>query len=484
MTGGAIKIVLLTGVISLSCLLILDGTSVNSTEQQVDKRSIHFDDSVWNESKAQCSCQKQNNTRKFNEFNTSSQNISSKPGHNFHKDQLLYTDGRKLLYHKEGLELYLYAAYADSRFNTNVIRVFGVEEKGKVSKNFVCKWKSTEGSVDVLKQIKARKVLVDSGWPNITSHYATEIDCVLPAGTKLNEITVSPAEFEHSLTIPIDNYEYTGPKKSIAVCVKPVTGHIQVPRLVEWFELFQLVGVKDFIIYDLSVMGTARFVFDHYISLGLLKLRAFPFTFALLDHVDGPKMSGPERYGVYQQTYLLAMEDCLYRYQHMYEYLIYVDLDEVMLPKENISIYELAKIMQGLHPQAAAAMFLTAWHFEDFPEQAQNEQVPSNLYMQRNAHATIPQNIQPKSIIFTQHTLTVNFHGVKDVPDARHGNIRIWDYDKYGYIHHFRGRCIPKFGKEMCQNIMLEHRQDSVLIRYRDTLQKRVQHVMDILQMK
>ena len=45
--------------------------------------------------------------------------------------------------------------------------------------------------------------------------------------------------------------------------------------------------------------------------------------------------------------------------------------------------------------------------------------------MQKYCYATIPLDVQPKSIVFPPHTVTVNFHGAHDVPDVKYGNVRI-----------------------------------------------------------
>lgn len=337
---------------------------------------------------------------------------------------------------------------------------------------------------------------MDDAWPNITTHYAVEIDCPLPDGTAPETVDIGPRGQDFRIQLPV-NYYQSQPKKTVAVCVKPVTGRIDVGKLVEWFELLRLTGVEDFVIYDADVAGTAKFVFEYYVSIGVLRAVSFPFIAALLDHVDGPHMRGVDRYGVYQQSFLVAMQDCFYRFQHKYEYLLFLDLDEVLLPSQNTSIQTLVHTMEQLYPDAAAFMFLTAWHFEELSPTIQESpeyksfavnlslvnHCKTCLYMQKNAYATFPQDIQPKSIVYPPHTVTVNFHGAHDVPDVKFGNVRILEYDKYGYIHHFRGPCLSKFDPVACRKMQSRNRLDESVIRYRDAVVSSVRRTMDALQL-
>ena len=46
---------------------------------------------------------------------------------------------KQTIYHAEGFELYIHSAHYDARFNDHNIRIFGIENKFGVSKNFTCR---------------------------------------------------------------------------------------------------------------------------------------------------------------------------------------------------------------------------------------------------------------------------------------------------------------------------------------------------------
>ncbi len=358
------------------------------------------------------------------------------------------------------------------------------------------RWTSRDGNVSLFREVPARKIRIDPEWPEITSHYAVEIDCALPpGGGRVRRVAVGPRGEDLSVELPVKVKPEVTPKvnrkKTIAVCVKPVTGRVDVEKLVEWFELFRLIGMEDFIIYDADVMGRARFVFDYYVTLGVLRLVSFPFILALLDHIDGPKMRGVDRYGVYQQSFLVAMQDCFYRYRHRFEYLLFVDLDEVLLPSADVSIQTLARSVHRENPDAAAFMFLTAWHFEELSHNSTSshnttasDSSPRNApYMLSHPWATHPMDVQPKSIVYPPHTVTVNFHGAHDVPDVKHANVRIAVSRDTGYIHHFRGTCVAKFDEKACRKMTSWARLDEALLRYGEKVRQRMRTALDVLQM-
>ena len=63
----------------------------------------------------------------------------------------------RVVYTFPGLELYLYRAYIDDRFNKNLIRIFGIEKKNNVSGTFRCSWSARRDGITVQAHAPARK---------------------------------------------------------------------------------------------------------------------------------------------------------------------------------------------------------------------------------------------------------------------------------------------------------------------------------------
>ncbi len=327
----------------------------------------------------------------------------------------------RIIYKSPGIDLFMYEAYLDDRNNETYLRMLGLQKKDKVKGDFNCKWTTSEKGVEVTTEVKAKRILVDSTWPTWTPHFAVDFDCKLPHGLKPRAASLVSVDGKHSFRMPVTITEVQPNRKTLGVCVKPITGHFSVARVVEWFELVRLAGVDQIILYNSDLFGTARYVLDYYSRIGVATVVSWPFLLAVLQNADSPSISPEERYGIYQQTYLLAMHDCLYKFRALYENLLFIDLDEVLLPTKHTTLVEMTRAIRNTYQKGAGFLFNTAWHFEEHGE-LRNESLPEYLYMQRFARATPPGDVQPKSIIAADRAISLNFHTVLDVPRHDYSN--------------------------------------------------------------
>ena len=192
------------------------------------------------------------------------------------------------------------------------------------------------------------------------------------------------------------------------------------------------------------------------------------------------------------QVYLVAMHDCLYRFRKTYEHMLFIDVDEVILPTRDESLVTAIDRARTLYPQAAGLLFLTAWHFEDYyrahnssssssSSSSSGDKMASYLYMQKYKKATNPIDNQPKCVVVTDYVITINFHSVLDVFSKMYGNQRVSPED-IGYLHHFRGLCGAKFEKKICMELNSTVRIDPVVPRYEAALRTSVGKVLEQLQ--
>ncbi len=389
----------------------------------------------------------------------------------------------RTLYNMPGLELYIHTAFLDDRFHQAIVRVFALQKKDEIKQDYRCRWDTTVGGIPVKSEVKANHIIIDPSWPQWSPYFATTFDCHFPGGSKPRNIQLISKDEKYSFHLPVERTLRTPKRGTLAVCVKPVTGQFKVSRLVEWFEMMQLAGVKDIILYNTDIIGSARFVLDYYKSTGLLKTVPFPFMMSILQHVDSPPMqSGAERYAVYQQTYFVAMHDCLYRFRGLYETLLFIDVDEILLPTQaNMTIIDVVNFIRKYYIFGAGYLFKTAWHFEE-KQKNPDSSIPDFMYMQKHSMGTIPTDNQPKSVIVTDRAISVNFHSVLDVPSKKYSN-ELLPWENTGYIHHFRGSCDVKFEDWRCKDLLSKYREDPVLPRYMEDLKYRMTKVLDLLEL-
>lgn len=364
-----------------------------------------------------------------------------------------------------------------------MLRIFALEPAAGVGVHFHCRWSSPDPSTGgvLIHQVLAKKFWIDTSWPQWSSHFACEYACAVPMHFRLNAVQLVSTDLHHTLNISVEYALNVERRKDVAVCIKPHTGPMKPGRLVEWFEMLQLVGVHDVIVYNTDLTGPARYALQYYEERGVAHVVPFPYLLAVLQKLErlNPKMTGEQRYAVYQQTYLVAMHDCLYRFRTAYRYLLFIDSDETITPAaEEDDMSAVLTRAETLFPKAAGFLFLTAWHWEEAGRTDNN----SDLYMQKYSAATTPIDNQPKSAVATDRAISINFHEVLDVPNTEMTSETL-DWKTFAYIHHFRGKCSSKFQPQVCEEMLADSKPNKAISRYKQKVEQRARKVLDYLQL-
>ncbi|XP_043482475.1 uncharacterized protein LOC122511359 isoform X1 [Leptopilina heterotoma] len=134
-------------------------------------------------------------------------------------------------------------------------------------------------------------------------------------------------------------------KKDFAVCVKGLDFlHEDLSvRLVEWIELIGLLGADKIFFYELQVHPNVTKVLNHYQKLG--KVHVTPITLPggqpnmpIFQHMYLTKKTNHKR-----QNELIPYNDCLYKHMYEYEYIVLLDVDEVIMPLQDATWQDLMK---------------------------------------------------------------------------------------------------------------------------------------------
>lgn len=366
---------------------------------------------------------------------------------------------RKSMHHLPGIDLYVYSAFLDDRFSENVVRIFGLLKKNATLPEFRCRWKTIGEEIDV----PARNGLVDDSWPSWSDYFASYFVCNFTKPSYPDLIQLTSIDERYAFSIPVEQTVRLEKRKELALCIKPIEGVINTAHLIEWFEAQRASGVKDILMYTTIMLGSNPFIVQYYKDMGLVKTLPFPYLSAVLQTLDTPPMSREKKYAVIHQVYLIALQDCLYRFYGSYENLILLDLDEVMLP--SLPYHSLGEMVTYLHKyhigHSASFLLMTAWHFDDFGF-TNDAYIPRTMYMARVTKATRPTLIEPKGIIITDRTIYINFHAVVEPKLSN----RITP-DTIGYIHRFRSHCSSKFQQAECNGLKNSVTDDPILPFYR-----------------
>lgn len=156
--------------------------------------------------------------------------------------------------------------------------------------------------------------------------------------------TLTKAEFNHTYghwsgsstgnLLPIirytDEMSRTQPKHQLSVCVKPL--HYSFDRagqLIEFIEIHRLLGVTHFTFYNHTVGQQVDCVLRQYAQLGLVDV----LPWRQLDVVSQKEIR--------TEGIFASLNDCLYRHMFDSQYLLMIDLDELIVPRTKFSLTDM-----------------------------------------------------------------------------------------------------------------------------------------------
>ena len=396
-------------------------------------------------------------------------------------------------------EIYIHSAFLDNRFpNTTYVRMFGMQPKG-LSVPIHCRFRNSSGTYDIPPE---RIYPIYPWWPSEKLHlHAHYYGCQLPHSRgvgeqqQLKDIALVTKDSREETKIPLfsvngyrDNVFQAPPSllgtqrqhATIGICVKAIWGRVNAFRLVEWIETNKLAGVTKFIFYDVATTGPARQVINYYSRLGIADVIQYSYaiTMAYLTKDDAFQKHLYKSSMALEQSFLVSINDCLYRYQDRYRFLLVTDLDELLIPTADETLGAMLNRATDIHTTASSYTFNTAWHFEEFGQSDYNS--PPYLQFQKFARRSKVMKTQPKSIFIADRFISANWHGVVMMPwklgTELQGNVYLTD-EGFGFVHHYR-TCSEKYRVETCNDMIKSARTDEVVPRYKMAVQQKVKDVL------
>lgn len=197
------------------------------------------------------------------------------------------------------------------------------------------------------------------------------IKCRLPIESDdINDVEDHPLKKPHMVSILVGNetnsvarleIQYkTLPKAGIAeedknyqfqfaVCPNPIINYDHVFHFLEWMEFYKMMGVQQFTFYDVSSGPHLRCVmrnlpkYDSGITVNVDQWQAYPAqNFSIPTYAHGLSV---------------AANDCLLRHKGVSKYLIFADLNEYIMPSEEMEMKNFADFMELLNSQNTSANY-------------------------------------------------------------------------------------------------------------------------------
>ena len=153
------------------------------------------------------------------------------------------------------------------------------------------------------------------------SHGAFFYMCQLPDQSVPSHVSFSSyADCQlNSDFLPVQ-YNKSQELKQFTLCVSPLYNYKDASQLVEAIELNRMLGAEYVVLYNQSISYEVHRIIAHYVEVGLVKVIDW--------HL-------PEELDLFYYGQNLALNDCLYRNMYSAEYLVFLDLDEFIIPRKH-----------------------------------------------------------------------------------------------------------------------------------------------------
>lgn len=201
----------------------------------------------------------------------------------------------------------------------------------------------------------------------------------------------------------------------IAACVCPLFGKIPVIRLMAWIEMNRLVGVDHFMFYDYSISPDLKKLLAYYQAKGVVSLvkwntQQIPISKAA---VWPPPKNQVHYYGQFA-----AFNDCLYRLKNHYRFVMFTDLDEMIVP---LGEAQISSYLQRVDTHEIAEFrFRNTYLREDYPKDPTARKIAPDIaahnipYLDftRREKRILSPVIGPKAIVKSEKALMMGVHGL------------------------------------------------------------------------
>jgi len=250
--------------------------------------------------------------------------------------------------------IYLYNAYYDNRFHYEgslyrYVRVLSMTYGRLINVKLFCTL-SFYGKENFAHSVEAKYSEI---WFNLWNsntdslYYAYLISCPIP--TNLDEkiipsnISITIKECGRaSNNLKVFNQEFKKSHGSFAICTKGLNFNEDIThRLVEWIEINRLLGAQKFFVYYYNLHENVMKVLKYYETINVLHIT--PLTLPGLQPNNLTDRHTYFKKNIWQKrrNEVIPYNDCLYRNINSFEFVIPLDIDEVIIPNKEFSWKEM-----------------------------------------------------------------------------------------------------------------------------------------------
>ena len=234
---------------------------------------------------------------------------------------------------------------------------------------------------------------------------------------------------EGPLSEPIHLYvlQHQPSRRRFTMCVPPLFGHVNIHKLIEFIEASHLVGAEHIYFYNFKIEEDVMNLLKYYVSLGLVTV----VNWQIPDMIDRV---------IWYHGQIIGIQDCLYRNMAWSDYVMFNDIDEVLVTHRDSSWEDLVRVEDS--PSLAAFQFHSAF----FPVVEADHGTPHQdlLLLSSTTRTESLSKIRTKCLVKPTNIFEKGIHHVSK-PITAFMEVRRMDQADVALLHHYRN-CMPNFG--------------------------------------
>ena len=348
--------------------------------------------------------------------------------------------------------IFILSAFYDQRIASHLVRLITLQEKND-NRQLSCSFK--KGTYLFLSHTDKYKMCENHGRKFEGWIYS----CHLPTWLLVPKsvfISVGNPNFNrtHFLKLDLISLAKKEKQKYFGICIPPLFGSFPMTKLIQFFELSQILGASHFHFYLQNVSSSVHFILNYYAKLNLVSMTQWE----LPSIVTGDS--------IWYHGQLLAIQDCLYKNMASFKYLLFLDLDELIIPRNAYNWADMIGLIKNKTEDAVGFSFKSAF-FDPWQMPESSQQLS---YLQLLERSKAVSNVRTKVMIEPDKVFEMGIHHLsKPITE----NLTVIEVSPdVAIIHHYRS-CNIKYEPTMqCKRKI----RDAIILKYSKQLQDCYNH--------
>ncbi|ESN95502.1 hypothetical protein HELRODRAFT_179276 [Helobdella robusta] len=267
------------------------------------------------------------------------------------------------------------------------------------------------------------------------------------------------------------------PLHEFSICVANGHDRYESYQLLEWFEFYKLMGVKEFYLYNTSYIGVES-LFKYYQSKGTLLMSQIP-------HPLGLEPRDEKKIEKIRNLRTISLNDCMMRNMYRSKYLVVVDHDEFIVPRGDVTNFHdlLLRAEKRAKERDRPVMsygFLNTYFFLSFkPDKYKSNNFRTFRFLYRTI--SLPPYTASKSILSPLYCFNLMNHYCYTRLPLYNGSISIFVSEDLALSQHYRF-CGKFYLFETCTQLHNTKMRDETMLKFEKVIRENVYKVAAMLE--